>query len=125
MSSLLLDSNALIAYCANSKRIGSKTRALLNRSALYFSSLSLAELTLKEQRVLGFKMGVSNAVLDSLGFQELPFASKDLDGLVTLKTKDPFDTLLAAQANSRGLSLVTADLELLNSGHSFILDLTV
>ncbi|MFM1950836.1 MAG: hypothetical protein RL418_523 [Actinomycetota bacterium] len=124
MSSLLLDSNALIAYAANSKRIGPKARALLNRSELYFSSLSIAELRLKELRVPGFRLGLTTKFLNSIGIEEVQFSSRDLDGLVTLETKDPFDLLLAAQANSRGLGLVTSDLEILASDLAFAVDLT-
>jgi PIN domain nuclease of toxin-antitoxin system len=124
MSSLLLDSNALIAYLANSRKIGPKTRALLDRSELHFSSLSLAELRLKEARIIGFRLGFGAKTLLKLGFREIPFTAADLEGLVQLPTRDPFDILLFAQAKNRGLTFVTADLEIVEAGLSNVFDLT-
>jgi PIN domain nuclease of toxin-antitoxin system len=59
VKSLLLDTNVLIAYVLDSKKIGKATRALLNKSNLFFSPLSIFELKIKEQRIKGFKSPIN------------------------------------------------------------------
>jgi PIN domain nuclease of toxin-antitoxin system len=124
MSNLLLDTNALIAYASNAKRIGSKTRKLLNQSQLFYSPLSLFELKLKELRIPEFRSVVSASLLAELGFSRLSFEPQHVDGLVQLKTRDPFDLMLVAQAKISQFHLVTADLAILDSGLEFCVDLT-
>lgn len=124
MNNLLLDSNSLISYIAAASRIGKKSRELLNRANLFYSSISLFELKLKELRIPGFQSPLSETKLKELGIEKISFDSEDLKGLVQLKTKDPFDLMLVSQANARKLGFVTSDLLILESDLSFVFDIT-
>ncbi len=123
MKSLLLDTNVLIAYVLDSKKIGKATRALLNKSNLFFSPLSIFELKIKEQRIKGFKSPINAKILESYGFAPLSFDATT-DEVISLNSRDPFDLMLIAQAKSRGMRFVTADMEILRSKLDFVLDVT-
>ena len=124
MSNLLLDTNAVVEYAAASDRFGKKTIRLLNSSQLFYSSITLAELRLKELRLPGFRSGLNRQKLSELGISELSFDAKDSEHMVDLETKDPFDLILVAQAQSREMKFVTADLRILESDLDFVVDLT-
>lgn len=124
MKNLLLDSNALIRYVSLSKKIGPKTRRLLDDSNLFFSPVSLFELKFKETRIPGFISPLSRDMLTSLGFSELSFVSDAAENMVSISTKDPFDIMLLAQARAHSMLFLTADLAILNSDLDFVLDLT-
>ena len=124
MSNLLLDSNAVVEYAAASKRFGSKTIRLMNASQLYYSSITLAELKLKELKRPGYRSNLDREKLSALGLLELPFESKDSEKMVQIDTSDPFDIILVAQAISREMKFVTADLRILGSELDFVIDLT-
>lgn len=123
MKNLLLDTNVLIVYALNSKKIGKKTRALLNSSNLFFSPLSLFELKIKETRIRNFQSPISAQNLKALGIQSLHFDSA-VETVPQLVSKDPFDLLLVAQANSRSMQFVTADMKILASKLEFVWDVT-
>lgn len=124
MNNLLLDSNALISYVTAATRIGKKSRELFKRANLFYSTISLFELKLKELRIPGFISPLSESKLNQLGINKISFDSEDLRGLVQLATKDPFDVMLVAQAKARNLGFVTADLAILDSNLDFVLDIT-
>ncbi len=124
MSNLLLDTNAVVEYVAASDRFGKKTIRLLNSSQLFYSSITLAELRLKELKLPGFRSGLNRQKLSELGISELSFDAEDSEHMVTMETKDPFDLILVAQAKSRDMKFVTADLRILNSELDFVIDLT-
>jgi len=113
---LLLDSHVLLWAAGKPERLSAEVRALLlaPENALFFSSASLWEITVKT--------GLGRAdftvdprrlwrMLTANGYTELPVTSehaiavRDLPGL----HKDPFDRLLIAQANIEAMKLVTAD----------------
>ena len=124
MSNLLLDSNAVVEYAAASPRFGRKTIRLLNSSQLYFSSITLAELKLKELKRPGYRSNLDSDKLANLGLIELPYQAKDAEQMLEMQTNDPFDIILVAQAISRQMRFVTADLRILRSGLDFVIDLT-
>lgn len=124
MSNVLLDTNAVVEYAAASKRFGRKTIRLLNSSQLFFSSISLAELRLKELKWPGFRSNLDRENLAKLGMSELTFEARDADHIINIETKDPFDILLVGQAKCRELQFVTADLRILGSELDFVVDLT-
>ncbi len=113
---LLLDTQVLLWAAANSRRLTSGARRLLNdpANALCFSAASLWEITIKhslgrtdfrvEPRVL------RRGLLDN-GYTELPITSQhtvSVEGLPDIH-RDPFDRLLLAQALTEGITLVTGD----------------
>ncbi|HEY7853596.1 MAG TPA: PIN domain-containing protein [Aquiluna sp.] len=124
MSNLLLDSNAVVEYAAASPRFGRKTIRLLNSSQLYFSSITLAELKLKELKRPGYRSNLDSDKLANLGLIELPYQAKDAEHMLEMQTNDTFDIILVAQAISRQMRFVTADLRILRSGLDFVIDLT-
>ena len=114
----------MVEYAAASKRFGSKTIRLMNSSQLYYSSITLAELKLKELKRPGYRSNLDREKLSALGLLELPFESKDSEKMVQIDTSDPFDIILVAQAISREMKFVTADLRILSSELDFVIDLT-
>ncbi len=124
MNQLLFDSNALIFYTTLDRRIGKKTIALLNRSELFYSPLSLIELKLKNRKATKPSPELQLEELDSLGVDELKVDSGVAANLLDLETSDPFDLALVAQAKQRGMLFLTSDQRILNSGLTFVRDLT-
>lgn len=124
MSNLLLDSNAVVEYAAASNRFGKKTIRLMNSSQLYYSSITLAELRLKELKLPGHRSNLDREKLTQMGLLELPYEARDTEQMIEIQTKDPFDIILVAQAISREMKFVTADLRILSSEFDFVIDLT-
>jgi PIN domain nuclease of toxin-antitoxin system len=124
LNQLLFDSNALIFYTTLDRRIGKKTIALLNRSELFYSPLSLIELKLKNRKATKPSPELQLEELDSLGIDELKVDSGVAANLLDLETSDPFDLALVAQAKQRGMLFLTSDQRILNSGLTFVRDLT-
>ena len=124
MSNLLLDSNAVVEYAAASNRFGKKTIRLMNSSQLYYSSITLAELRMKELRLPGYRSNLDREKLTQMGLLELPYEARDTEQMIEIQTKDPFDIILVAQAISREMKFVTADLRILSSELDFVIDLT-
>lgn len=123
MKNLLLDTNVLIAYSLNSRKLGKKTRALLNQSNLFYSPLSLFELKIKETRIKNFRSPISAQILKSFGLQALHFDSAT-ENVPSLLSRDPFDLLLVAQAESRNMLFLTADMQILRSEIGFVWDVS-
>ena len=123
MRNLLLDTNVLVTYVLNSRKIGKKTALLLNKSNLFFSPLSIFELKIKEVRLKNFRSPLSASILKSLGLKSLSFDA-EVSELVQTLSHDPFDVLLVSQAKSRGMQFVTADMQILRSDLDFVLDVT-
>lgn len=123
MRNLLLDTNVLVAYVLNSKKIGKKTTSVLNKSNLFFSPLSIFELKLKESRIKNFRSPFDSATLRKLGIEPLSFDA-DVRDVVWILSRDPFDVLLVSQAKSRGMQFVTADMQILRSDLDFVLDVS-
>jgi len=124
MKSLLLDTNALHFYLTQSKRVGKKTQKLLDSSNLFYSSVSLFELKFKNLRLPSFSSVVTAENLKSLGFSALHFDDSATEHLVSVNTFDPIDTMLVAQAKSRGMLFLTSDQKILNANLDFVFDLS-
>jgi PIN domain nuclease of toxin-antitoxin system len=114
--SLLLDTHVLIWWFEDSRRIGRHAQAMLSQRTanIWVSAASVWEISIK--RGLGrlkLKKTPEDAIAHLLerGVQSLPidfhhaFAVRQLP----LIHSDPFDRLLIAQAQYEGLTLVTAD----------------
>lgn len=124
MRHILLDSNALYFYLTKAKRIGTKTKALFDKSAVYFSAVSLIELKLK---MLAGKMNLSTLEVDDLvarGLRPLDFRIETFEKFELRANKDPFDNMLLAQARHHGFLFLTSDLEILRLNLDYVLDLT-
>ena len=84
----------------------------------------MAELKLKELKRPGYRSNLDNEKLARLGLFELPYETKDAEQMIEIQSNDPFDIILVAQAKSRDMKFVTADLRILRSNLDFVVDLT-
>jgi len=113
---LLLDTHLLLWSAGTPERLSTEARALIEAldNELFFSSASLWEVSIK--RGLGrddFKVDarlLRRGLLDN-GYSELPIGSEHVVAIESLAAihKDPFDRILAAQAQVEGITLLTAD----------------
>lgn len=112
----LLDTHVLLWAAGMPERLSARAVALLNdrENRLFFSAASLWEIAIK--RGLGradFQIDgrvLRRGLLDN-GYSELAISSEHAaatEGLPGLH-KDPFDRLLVAQAAVEGITLLTAD----------------
>jgi PIN domain nuclease of toxin-antitoxin system len=113
---LLLDTHLLLWSAGKPERLSTEARALIETldNELFFSSASLWEVVIKGG--LGrvdFKVDarlLRRGLLDN-GYSELPIGSEHVVAIENLPAihKDPFDRILAAQAQVEGITLLTAD----------------
>ncbi len=121
-SAYLLDSHVLLWWWFDPDRLTSQVRSLLidSTSAVFVSAASIWELSLKHHQ--GKLPELDNAIrdlpslLEADGFQPLPIciAHGLRAGGYGQTHRDPFDRMLAAQAELEGLVLMTADPQLSN-----------
>ena len=113
MSSLLLDSHALLWWQADDPKLGAGARQAIERpdSVLHFSAASIWELAIKRAQR---KLDLPDSLLDVLaeeGFVEVAVSATHglLAGALPPHHRDPFDRMIVAQAQSEGLTVVTCD----------------
>lgn len=113
----MLDTHVLLWANADPERLGPAATLLLvdPSTELKISSVTVAELVIK--RSIGkLSMPVPVvALLDAISAVPLPLGVEHAEavGRLPLLHRDPFDRLLAAQADVEGLVLLTADERLL------------
>jgi PIN domain nuclease of toxin-antitoxin system len=116
---LLLDTHTVIwaSHEDDIKYLGENARAALEESdcKLYVSAITAYEISNKYRcgKLEQYK-GIAEQyldVIDALDAEELPITAEQAydAGLLEWDHKDPFDRMLAAQARSGGLALVTCD----------------
>lgn len=113
MTSLLLDSHALLWWQEDDPRLGANARKAVEQpnTALYFSAASVWELAIKRAQQ---KLELPDSLLEVLadeGFVEIAISAADglRAGSLPPHHKDPFDRMIVAQAQSEGLTVVTRD----------------
>lgn len=123
---LLLDTNALLLAMTMPDRLGKRTQRLLKDSTeIYYSSLSSAELAVKQ--MIG-KLRLVEPVyrlLPGHKYRELPFDSravKELYSFTSLVRHDPFDRFILATTRAHGATLLTSDQKMLDLGFDWIKD---
>lgn len=121
---LLLDSHLLVWLLFEPNQLKPTTRQVLEEATeLFISTASLWELTLKSNKGLlkyapqTMMKGYKAAGLQLLNVTELHILATTS---VKLLHKDPFDTMLIAQAISENMVLLTADVQLLDSPYKTI-----
>ncbi|GAA3080761.1 type II toxin-antitoxin system VapC family toxin [Pseudonocardia yunnanensis] len=110
---LLLDTHALLWWLFAVPQLGPGALAAIGdpESDVYVSALTAAEIEIK--RAVG-KLAVPPDLREQMernGFTELPFTIRHGGALrdLPLHHRDPFDSMLVAQARVEGLTIVTAD----------------
>jgi PIN domain nuclease of toxin-antitoxin system len=117
---LLLDSHILLWAINDSSRLGPKTYSLLSDTAhtLFVSAGSLWELGLKHAKgKLPYSIEELCEGAGRIGSEIIPITVAHIQAFpdIVLPHKDPFDTLLVAQAVQEDLVLVTSDTDILSA----------
>lgn len=125
---ILLDTNALLWVLHADDQLGSQARRHLDEApVVYYSSISVSELTIKSMIGRLSLPGGDRfpAIFADAGLRELPFTSTHAAGMLrfpALARHDPFDRMILAQADTERLRLLTSDRTLLSLGQTWILD---
>ncbi len=113
---LLLDTHVLLWASEESDELSSRAKSMIDNpeNDLVFSVVSLWEITIKrrgkDHRFRSDPHVLRRELVDR-GYEELAITSEHalaVDSLPPIH-KDPFDRMLAAQAISEGITLLTAD----------------
>lgn len=122
----LVDTHVLLWAARDNSELGKQTRRVLENSpSVYYSAISIAEISIKEN--LG-KLRIAHRLTEALsdqGFLKLGFNDQhalENSRFESLAGHDPFDRLILAQAASEGLKLITADKTILALGFDWVLD---
>lgn len=116
MTHFLLDTHVILWLAQHPQSIPSGVKQqLVIAERIYISPASAYELSLKGR--LGKLPQVEGLIarwgdlMTAMLSEELPISSKDmmLAGALNWDHRDPFDRILVAQAQSRGIALVTKD----------------
>ena len=110
---VLLDTHVLLWSLAGSSYIGKRLQSILDsETPVYFSAVSIAEITIKVSRgKLAALPGLPER-LRNYGLLELSLDAESAEALArfsSLTEHDPFDRILVAQAAHHALTLETAD----------------
>lgn len=110
---LLLDTHVFLWAVTDSRRLSSRTRAVIRGAEkVYVSAASIWEIAIKTRlgKLKAEPRALVSAIEDS-GFKELPVAAAHAAHVASLPLHhtDPFDRLLVAQALIEPLHLLTAD----------------
>ena len=110
---LLLDTHVFLWWDSQAKRLGRPAKTLISNPSnrVFVSAASIWEIAIK--RRLG-KLAFEGSLVDAVGknaFLELQVSGRDCEagGALDWPHADPFDRLILAQAQARGLTLITAD----------------
>ena len=125
----VLDTNTLLSAIFRPGKLGKKTNHIIRTSKnISYSSLSAAELTIKNMLGKLTLKAPIHAILHGIQFQELPFdnrVSAELYSLPSLVRHEPFDRMILATARAHGAKLLTSDRKMLELGFDWILDSSI
>ncbi|MBP7857765.1 type II toxin-antitoxin system VapC family toxin [Candidatus Saccharibacteria bacterium] len=122
---LLLDSHVFLWALNDSQKLGAKTTSLLLNPSNqpYISVATIWELGLKHLKgKLPYSIDELLAGVEALGLSTLSIETQDLQAFQTVELthRDPFDSLLVAQAVAREMRFVTADANILASSYTVL-----
>lgn len=113
----LLDSCSFLWMAGEPSRLSTRAAAVISEASatLYISALTVAEISIKYQ--LGKLMLASSPYhlcrkeAELRGLQFIAFNVEDVASFASLPLlhRDPFDRILVAQAQARGLTIITPD----------------
>jgi PIN domain nuclease of toxin-antitoxin system len=123
---LLFDTQSILWLSSGHENLGKHAaRHYEQAQAVYFSSLSIFELAIKQAAgKLRVQENFASTLLDA-GLRELSLRSTDAAALSrfgSLVKHDPFDRMLLAQAASHQLNFITSDRKLLALGLDWVID---
>ena len=123
----LLDTHIILWAGFDVKRLSRKAKAILENpeNALYFSPISLWEISIKHEKHPEQMAVTSERVRDiaiKMGFIELPVRSRHGVDIAKLPGvhNDPFDRMLVTQARSDGICLISHDDKVIAYGESVV-----
>ena len=126
MTSFLLDTHTLLWAARSPEKLGKNSRHALQKAiGVLYSSVSIAELEVKQLVGKIGRLEQLQALLAKSELDELPFTAvhaKEISRFGTLVNHDPFDRFIVAQAAAEKCNLITADQKLLDLGFDWILD---
>ncbi len=126
MTSFLLDTHTLLWAAQSPEKLGKNSRHALQKAiGVLYSSVSIAELEVKQLVGKIGRLEQLQALLAKSEIDELPFTAahaKEISRFGTLVNHDPFDRFIVAQAAAEKCHLITADQKLLDLGFDWILD---
>ncbi len=109
---LLLDTHAFLWWWEGKPRLPAKSREAIDGAETVYVSLASAwEVAIKaSQGRLRLALRFEDGIAES-GFKTLPIAFPHIERVagLPLHHRDPFDRMLIAQAQTEGLTLVSAD----------------
>ncbi|HJX94136.1 MAG TPA: type II toxin-antitoxin system VapC family toxin [Candidatus Acidoferrum sp.] len=116
MERVLADTHAFVWWIEGREQLSYQVREILENpeTTIYISAASAWELAIKA-RIGKFKSSALvsgfSAELEKEGFLELPISIKHAvrAGMIKAAHKDPFDRMLAAQAQLEGLPILSND----------------
>lgn len=113
---ILLDTHILLWMIGNSRSLSTSALQVLSdeTNELFFSAVSIAEVSIKHQKNPALMSISPNDVIfaaEECGIKELAFDSRHAAALSALAPyhSDPFDRMLLAQANSEGIKIMSHD----------------
>lgn len=120
MTSILLDTNALLWLTSTPERISASARTVLEYQGneLFVSAASTWEVAIKTRigRLNGAPLlSAWDDVLADMNATEVAISGADatIAGQLDWEHKDPFDRMIVAQAARRGLTIATSDSQLI------------
>lgn len=129
MTSILLDTNALLWLVTAPERVSPTAReALADQSnEIVVSAVSAWEVAIKTRigRLDGEQLlSAWTEVLDSMNAVDLGIDSADatLAGRLAWDHRDPFDRMIVAQATRRGYTIATSDQRLIDGANTPVID---
>lgn len=118
MTGLLLDTHVVLWFLDDSPRLGQQARQrIVSGAAVFVSAASTWEMSIKASAgKLTLPVDLGDAI-DRSGLRDLPITRRHslASDLAALPHRDPFDAMLAAQAEIERLTLLTADAKLLRA----------
>ena len=109
---LLLDTHVFVWWDGGVSRLGEQATDLISAAdnRVFVSAASIWEIAIKRAGRIVFEGKLAEAVR-ATGFAALPCDVEDceLAGALEWTHADPFDRMIVAQAQRRGLTLITAD----------------
>ena len=123
----MLDTQVLYWMGESSKQLGPKTVQILRSRKLYFSSISVAELSFKKRfSKLEYDLSAPQAWRE-LGIDQLNFGVEAANAFSRFSPEwvpDPFDRQIMAVAAANNLTLITSDRKILSQGFDWVFDAT-